>query len=125
MRLKKLSIDSDTVKVKRGNLVLVDLDPTKGSEQGKTRPAVVIQNDIGNKYSPTTIVTPLTSSYDEVYPVNVELKQEDENLDKDSVVLLNQIVTVDIESRVIKKIGSVSKDKMEEIDRAIKTSLGL
>ncbi len=113
------------MEVKRGDLVLVDLDPTKGSEQGKTRPAVVIQNDIGNKYSPTTIIAPLTSSYDEVYPVNVELKQKDECLDENSIVLLNQIVTVDIEARLMKKLGTVSEDKMKEIDTAIKISLGL
>lgn len=113
------------MKVKRGDIVLVDLEPAKGSEQGKTRPAVVLQNDIGNKYSPTTIVAPLTSSYDEIYPVNVEIKTKRSELEKDSIVLLNQIVTVDIEERIIKKLGSLDKDKMKEVDKAIEVSLGL
>lgn len=111
--------------MKRGDIVLVDLDPKKGSEQGKTRPALVIQNDTGNEFSPTTIVAPLTSSYEKVYPVNVEVKHEGTDLEKDSVVLLNQIATVDIEARIIKKFGSLSAEKMREVDKAIKISLGL
>jgi len=113
------------LEIKRGDIVLVDLDPTKGSEQGKTRPALVIQNDIGNKYSPTTIVAPLTSSYGKVYPVNVEIKAGEAGLKKDSVVLLNQIVTVDIKARIMKKVGKLSEDKMREVDKAIEISLGL
>lgn len=113
------------MEVKRGDIVLVDLDPTKGSEQGKTRPTLIIQNDIGNKYSPTTIVAPLTSSYQKIYPMNVEVKSDDTNLQKDSVILLNQIVTVDIEARIIKKLGTLSKSKMKEVDKAIEVSLGL
>ena len=111
--------------VERGDVVLVDLDPTKGSEQGKTRPALVIQNDVGNDYSPTTIVAPLTTSYDKVYPVNVEIRAEESNLEKDGVVLLNQIVTVDIEERIIKKLTTLDQEKMQEVDNAIRISLGL
>ena len=113
------------MKVRRGDIVLVDLDPKKGSEQGKTRPALVIQNDTGNRYSPTTIVAPLTSSYEKVYPVNVEVRSEGTALEKDSVVLLNQIATVDIEARIIKRLGRLSDEKMKEVDEAIKLSLGL
>ncbi len=113
------------MEVKRGDIVLVDLDPTKGSEQGKTRPAVVIQNDIGNKYSPTTIIAPLTSSYGKVYPVNVEIKNGEDGVKKGSVVLLNQIVTVDIKARIIKILGHLSEDKMKKVDKAIEISLGL
>lgn len=113
------------MEVKRGDIVLVDLDPTKGSEQGKTRPTLIIQNDIGNKYSPTTIVAPLTSSYQKIYPMNVEVKSDVTNLQKDSVILLNQIVTVDIEARIIKKLVTLSKSKMKEVDKAIEVSLGL
>ena len=118
-------MSSDILQLKRGDIVVVNLEPKKGSEQGKTRPAIVIQNDTGNKYSPTTIIAPLTSSYDKVYPVNVEVKKEGSNLEKDSVVLLNQIFTVDINSRIIKKIGTLSDEKMEEVDEAIKLSLGI
>ena len=118
-------MSSDILQLKRGDIVVVNLEPKKGSEQRKTRPAIVIQNDTGNKYSPTTIIAPLTSSYDKVYPVNVEVKQEGIDLEKDSVVLLNQIFTVDINSRIIKKIGTLSDEKMEEVDEAIKLSLGI
>ncbi len=114
------------MEVRRGDIVLVDLDPSKGSEQGKTRPTVVLQNDKGNKYSPTTIVAPLTSSYDEVYPVNVEVESsETTSLDNESVMLLNQLATVDIDKRVLEKIGRVPDEKMKEVDRALKISLGL
>lgn len=113
------------MKVRRGDIVLVDLDPVKGSEQGRTRPAVVIQNDVGNKHSPTTIVAPLTSSYRKVYPVNVEVESGENGLERDSIILLNQIVTVDIKSRVLKKLGKLSPEKMKKVDSAIEISLGL
>ncbi len=113
------------MKVRRGDIVLVDLDPVKGSEQGKTRPAVVIQNNVGNKHSPTTIVAPLTSSYRKVYPVNVEVESGENGLEKDSIILLNQIVTVDIESRILKKLGKLPTERMEKVDNAIEISLGL
>lgn len=113
------------MEVKRGDIVLVDLDPTQGSEQGKTRPAVIIQNDVGNKHAPTTILAPVTSSYDKIYPVNVELKNDNTALKKDSVALLNQIRTISIKHRIIEVIGEVSEEKMKEIDRAIEISLGL
>ncbi len=111
------------MEVKRGDIVL--LDQTKGSEQGKTRPALVIQNDIGNKYSPTTIVAPLTSSYQKVYPMNVEVRSDEIGVQKDSVILLNQIVTIDIGARIIKKLGTLSESKMKEVHKAIEVSLGL
>ncbi len=117
--------NSDNVDVKRGDIVLVDLDPNKGSEQGKTRPALVIQNDIGNKYSPTTIVAPLTSSYQKVYPMQVEIAPIDAEIHKKSLILLNQIVTIDIEARVVKRLESLSKNKLREVDKAIEVSLGL
>lgn len=113
------------MQVKRGDVILVNLDPTLGSEQGKTRPALVIQNDTGNRYSPTTIVAPITSSYDKTYPVNVELEKGEAGLEKDSVVLLNQIRTVSIKHRVQKKLGRLPGKKMEKMDGAIEISLGL
>ncbi len=112
--------------LKRGEIVLVDLEPVKGSEQGLKRPAVVIQNDVGNKYSPTTIVAPVTTSYQSKYPVHVGLDASKQSgLKEDSTVLLNQIRTVSIEHRIIEKLGRVSKDKMEEVNKAIKESLAL
>jgi len=112
--------------VKRGEIFLVDLEPVKGSEQGLKRPAVVIQNDIGNKYSPTTIVAPLTSKYEETNPAQVNLEADPETgLKKDSTVLLNQIRTISTEHRILKKIGKIPREKMQEINKAIKISLAL
>jgi mRNA interferase MazF len=111
--------------INRGDIVIVNLDPTQGSEQGKTRPAVIIQNDVGNEHAPTTILAPITSSYDKIYPVNVELKSNNTPLDKDSVALLNQIRTVSIKHRIVEKIGEIPEEKTEEIDKAIEASLGL
>lgn len=113
------------MEIARGDLVTVDLDPVKGSEQGRQRPCLVIQNDTGNKHSPATIVAAITSKYGKVYPVNVELEAGYTGLDQDSVVLLNQIRTVSIKHRVDQKIGELSDRKMEEVDRALEISLGL
>lgn len=112
------------MKVRRGDLVLVDLDPTKGGEIQKTRPAVVIQNDVGNEHSTTTIVAPVTSTY-RGYPFEVELEADEEDVEKDSSVLLDQIRTVSVEHRVRRKRGCVSDGKMREVDEAIKLSLGV
>ena len=110
--------------VSRGDIVLVNLDPTKGSEIKKTRPAVVIQNDTGNQYSPTTIIAPMTTTLSQ-YPFVVILRASDEDVDKDSAVQLDQIRTVDIEKRIERTFGQVSDEKMAEIDAALKVSLGL
>ena len=104
------------------------MNPTKGSEQqGANRPCVVIQNDIGNQYSPTTIVAPFTKQYDpdDRYPFEVEVLASDTVLDHDSVADLSQIRTVDVNKRVKKNIGSVPSTDMVDIDLAIKESLGL
>lgn len=116
------------MEVRRGDIVIVELNPTKGSEQrGTDRPCVVIQNDIGNQYSPTTIIAPFTTPYDpdDVYPFEVEIRASNTALDRDSVADLSQIRVVDIEKRVRKNIGSVPEEKMAHIDSAIKDSLGL
>ncbi|MFB6216593.1 MAG: type II toxin-antitoxin system PemK/MazF family toxin [Candidatus Nanohaloarchaea archaeon] len=109
----------------RGEVYIVDLDPTKGSEQGKERPGIVLQNNTGNKYSPTTILAPITSSYEEPYPVNVEIKSENSCLDKDSVVLLNQLRTVSAKHRLKNNIGRLSERNMDRVEEAIRISLGL
>ncbi|WP_227380636.1 type II toxin-antitoxin system PemK/MazF family toxin [Haladaptatus halobius] len=110
--------------VRRGDIVLVQLDPTKGSEIRKTRPAVVVQNDTGNQYSPTTIIAPMTTTISE-YPFVVVLRASDEEVEKDSAVQLDQIRTVDVEKRIERTLGQVSDEKMGEIDTALKVSLGL
>ena len=116
------------MEIRRGDIVIVDLHPTKGSEQrGTNRPCVVIQNDVGNQYSPTTLVAPFTTQYDpdDVYPFEVEVSSSNTALDRDSVADLSQIRAVDIEKRVQKNIGAVPEEKMPHIDSAIKESLGL
>lgn len=106
-------------------MVVVSLDPVKGSEQGKTRPAVVVQNDTGNEHAPTTIVAPLTSSYDRVYPMQVELLAAESDVERDSVVMCDQVRTVSIEHRIQRKLGALSEREMAAVDHALEISLGL
>jgi mRNA interferase MazF len=109
----------------RGDIYEVDLDPVKGSEQGKKRPCVIIQNDFGNTYSPVTIVACITSKLDRRrYPTNVFVTAEETGLRYDSLVLLNQIRTVD-KTRLTTKKGIIPPSKMLEIDAALKISLAL
>jgi len=113
------------VKIRRGEIFLANLEPTKGSEHGGTRPVLIIQNDIGNEYSTTTIIAPITSTVmKKEYPTNVFVKKEDSKLSRDSTILLNQIRTID-NLRLIKKIGLLDNFTMNVVDRAIKVSLGL
>jgi mRNA interferase MazF len=104
----------------------VNLDPTLGHEQAKIRPCVVIQNDIGNKYSPVTIVAVITGAENvpKLYPGNVLVHKGEGGLSKDSVVLCNQIRTVD-EVRFGKAHGQFSLAVMKRIDHALKISLQL
>lgn len=111
--------------IKRGDIVLTDLEPVKGSEQGKTRPCLIIQNDIGNNVSPTTIVAAITSKIEKEYPFTVLVQEGEANLPKDSLVLCNQIRTISKQHRLIKKIGSLKPDTMKKVDNALKTSLAL
>lgn len=111
--------------IKRGYIILVNLDPVIGSEQGKTRPSLVVQNDVGNEYSPTTIIAPITTKiFSKQYPTNVEIDATNSPLKEKSTILLNQIRTVD-KLRIIKILGSISGRKMKEVDGAIRDSLGL
>jgi len=111
--------------IRRGDIVLVNFEPVKGSEQGGVRPSMIIQNDIFNNYSPTTIVAPITSKFfKKEYPINVMLRKEDSKLSRDSTILLNQIKTID-KQRIIKKIGFLDNFTINRVGRAIKISLGL
>jgi len=113
------------MEIKRGDIVLVDFEPVRGSEQGGIRPSLIIQNDIFNKYSPTTIVAPITSKrFNKNYPTNVFISKTESNLNKDSTILLNQIKTID-KTRVIKRIGGLNPMIMMSVDIAIKVSLSL
>lgn len=110
--------------VKRGDIFYADLSPVIGSEQGGVRPVLVIQNDIGNKYSPTVIVCAITSKLTKAkMPTHIELEALEYNLPKDSVCLLEQIRTLD-KQRLKEKISYVGGKKMKEVDRAILISLG-
>ncbi len=111
--------------VKRGEIWLVNLDTTIGHEIKKSRPGVIIQNDIGNKYSTITIIAPITSqNIENIYPIEVLLKKENSGLEKESKVLLNQIRAID-KVRLIKKLGILNNEIMIKIDDAIKISLDL
>ncbi len=115
------------IQVKRGDIHYANLDPVVGRETGKTRPVLVIQNDIGNMYSPTTIVAILTeySEKKASYPICVATKKKKNGLKKDSVVNLAQIRTVDKKRLTTPKLGSLSKDTMKKVDDALKNSLAL
>jgi mRNA interferase MazF len=115
----------EIVTVKRGDIFYADLNPTVGSEQGGVRPVLVIQNDIGNTYSPTTVIAAVTSRINRPrLPTHVAIGSEESGLPADSVVLLEQIRTVD-KSRLKDKVSRLPKGKMAEVDRALEMSLGL
>jgi mRNA interferase MazF len=113
------------MEIKRGEIVLVNLDPVFGSEQGDIRPVLVIQNDFGNKYSPTTIVAPFTTKkFSKEFPTNIFLTKNECGLASDSTLLLNQIRVID-KRRIRKKLSSLDNYTMQNIDLAIKISLGI
>lgn len=112
--------------IKRGDMFYADLSPVVGSEQGGIRPVLVIQNDTGNKYSPTIIVSAITSQMNKnKLPTHIELDSEEFGLKSDSVVLAEQIRTID-KSRLKEKIGHISDDNiMDRVNSAIGISFGL
>ncbi|MDQ0480734.1 mRNA interferase MazF [Hathewaya limosa] len=111
--------------VKRGDIFYADLSPVVGSEQGGIRPVIIIQNDMGNRHSPTVIISAITSQIDKAkLPTHVEISSEEYGLNKDSVVLLEQIRTLD-KRRLKEKIGHMSDKDMVQVDRALKISVGL
>jgi mRNA interferase MazF len=109
---------------KRGELYLVNWNPGRGSEQAGMRPALVIQNDIGNKHSPTTIVAACSTARAKSYPFTVGITAKESGLAKDSTINLSQIMTID-KRRLEEKIGELSPGKMSAIDEAVKNSLGI
>lgn len=109
----------------RGDIWLAKLDPTIGSEQGKTRPVVIIQNDVANEYSPVVIIAAITTALGpKEYPTEVQVKAPKGGLRKDSVILLNQIRTID-KQRLIERWGKLNPEMMKKVDEALKVSLGL
>ncbi|MBQ9793140.1 MAG: type II toxin-antitoxin system PemK/MazF family toxin [Clostridia bacterium] len=111
--------------VKRGELYFADLSPVVDSEQGGIRPVLVVQNDIGNKYSPTVIAAAITSKLNKAkLPTHIELSSKEYGLEKDSVVLLEQIRTID-KTRLKEKIGELNTFKMSQVNKAMMISLGV
>lgn len=114
-----------TVEVKRGYIFFADLSPVVGSEQGGVRPVLVLQNDVGNKFSPTVIVAAITSQIEKAkLPTHVEVEASEYGLEKDSVILLEQIRTID-KQRLQEKLTELDDKLMQKINQAVKISLGL
>ena len=115
---------SDKMDLRRGDVVIVRFDPAEGHKMKKTRPAVVVQNDIGNENSSTTIVAPATGTY-RGYPFEVLVNAAESPFEKDSSIRLDQIRVVSTENRIHSVTGSLDTETMEAVDDALKLSLGL
>ena len=122
IKLKRKMIKSD---IKKGDIYYASLNPVVGSEQKGERPVVVIQNNLGNKYSPTVIVSAITSQINKAkLPTHVEISSVEYGLNRDSVVLLEQIRTLD-KKRLKEKIGHMTDVDMKKVDKALLISLNL
>ncbi|WP_432665993.1 type II toxin-antitoxin system PemK/MazF family toxin [Wukongibacter baidiensis] len=111
--------------IRRGDIFYADLSPVIGSEQGGVRPVLIIQNDIGNKYSPTVIVAAITSQINKAkLPTHIEIDGKKYGLPKDSVILLEQVRTID-KRRFIEKICKLDDEIMSKVNEGLKISLGL
>ena len=114
-----------TNNVKRGDIYYADLSPVVGSEQGGVRPVLIVQNDTGNKHSPTVIAAAITSQINKArLPTHIELGAQSFGLTKDSVVLLEQIRTID-KRRLKERMGQIDETLMNRVDNAIAVSFGL
>jgi mRNA interferase MazF len=110
---------------RRGEIYLVRFDPTIGHEIQKTRPAVIVQNDVSNRYSPITIVAAISSQFaDPSFPREVVIEPQESGLSKRSAVIVNQIRSVD-RRRLAKRLGRLSAESVRRVDQALKISLGL
>ncbi len=111
--------------VKRGEIYYADLSPVVGSEQGGIRPVLIVQNDIGNRHSPTVIAAAITSRLDKAkLPTHISLDAASCGLTKDSIVLLEQIRTID-KRRLKDRMGAIDHDAMNRVDNALSISFGL
>lgn len=125
MKSKEVFDNTNHNKYKRGNIIIVDLGEGEGSEQRGERPCVVIQNNIGNRFAPTIIVAPITGQINKAkLPTHVELDCSKYSLDRDSIVILEQIKTVS-KKRCKHFIGRLDSEIMSKIDKAILISLGI
>ena len=111
--------------IKRGEIYYADLSPVIGSEQGGVRPVLIVQNDVGNKYSPTVIAAAITSQHDKSnLPTHIEISSDCCGLSKDSIVLLEQVRTID-KQRLKEKMGAIDSTAMNRVDKALSVSFGL
>ena len=111
--------------IKKGDLYFADLSPVTGSEQGGIRPVLVVQNDVGNKYSPTIIVAAVTSRRNKAdLPTHVEIAADGNGLSKNSVILLEQLRTID-KTRFKDRIGTIDRNRLPEVNEALSVSLGI
>lgn len=113
------------MQVRRGEVFFAELNPVVGSEQGGTRPVLILQNDVGNQYSPTTIIAAITSQITKAkMPTHVEINAKKSGLERDSVILTEQIRTID-KSRLKQKLAVLDDESMQRVNRAVEISLGL
>ena len=111
--------------IKKGDLYFADLSPVTGSEQGGIRPVLVVQNDVGHKYSPTIIVAAVTSRRNKAdLPTHVEIAADGNGLSKNSVILLEQLRTID-KTRLKERIGTIDRNRLPEVNEALSVSLGI
>lgn len=111
--------------VKRGDIYYADLSPVVGSEQGGVRPVLIVQNDVGNKFSPTVIAAAITSQkYKTNLPTHIQVNADECGLARDSIVLLEQVRTLD-KKRLKERMGSLADEDMDRIDQALSVSFGL
>lgn len=111
--------------IKRGDIYYADLSPVVGSEQGGLRPVLIVQNDVGNRYSPTVIAAAITSKLSKTkLPTHIDVPGASAGLTKDSVILLEQIRTID-KQRLKEKMGHLDEGTMDSVRRAIEISFGL
>ncbi len=111
--------------VKRGDIYYADLSPVIGSEQGGVRPVLIIQNDVGNRYSPTVIAAAITSQQEKAsLPTHIRITADGCGLSKDSIILLEQVRTID-KRRLKEKMGALDVPAMDKVDRALTVSFGL
>ncbi len=122
----KTSTESESIMiVKRGDIFYADLSPVVGSEQGGIRPVLIIQNDVGNRYSPTVIAAAITSQKDKAdLPTHIRVRADGCGLAKDSIILLEQVRTLD-KRRLKEKMGMLEPGAMGQVDHAISVSFGL
>jgi mRNA interferase MazF len=114
-----------TMAVKRGDIYYADLSPVVGSEQGGIRPVLIVQNDVGNKYSPTIIISAITSQINKAkLPTHIEISSDEYGLNKDSVILLEQVRTID-KRRLKEKIGHINDELMSRVNDGLMISFGL